>query len=154
MIGMNFFIHIAAVIVTVVLVQSYLGLKRRRDFALELLSLFNAARFGQSTRVFVDQPQIFLTRFAAAFSIPLSMTKKLSLPFRRLNPVPLVELFLMHGLHEISLSEGEFEDTKSPIINVKFVIQSSPTKDLETSLSLALGPDIKVFLQEALTASH
>lgn len=99
--GINVFFHAFSALAAAFLVWWALRLKRERDFVRELLA---SGAPGAPRRLHVEAPPAFLARFAAALGIPFEGGTG-GAP-ARIDPAPLVDLFLRRGIALIRCQEG------------------------------------------------
>ena len=88
--GVNLMFHIGSAVALVLLVHLALEFKRQRDLIRELL--------GSRARIYVEAPAAFLHRLGKALGIEVEGEAGKELRPRRINPQPLMELFLSGGI--------------------------------------------------------
>jgi hypothetical protein len=152
MMGMNALFHLAAFVLISLLIYGLLVVLRQKRFLQELLDSTILARHSRQGRVYVDEPGKFLTKWTQAIGLPLHGEPNKGFPLRRLDPVPLVDLYLTHGVR--SLTFGRPDLASGPECSLQFEVLSSPSEELRVALSCALGDDVVVSFNVVPSSTH
>lgn len=123
---MNLIFHIAAALLLLILLIAYARLRAERELLIQLLQTKAGTRPG---RVYVAEQQVFLRRLAQALAIPWEgqLTRK---PAQRLDPLPLLDLHLQHGLCGMKAAPDGLELVYT---------HGSPSSEAHEQLTKALG---------------
>ena len=150
--GMNALFHLAAFVLTSLLIYWLLSSLRQTKFLQDLLLSVALKQHTRTTRVYVDEPRKFLMKFARALGVPSQGDHWKTLPLRRIEPQPLVELHLRHGLRSIAFQYSEAASGLKP--HLELGLLSLPSDDLRALVSSALGADVVVRYKNFSSSTH
>lgn len=152
MMGMNALFHLAAFVLISLLIYWLLSNLRQTKFLQDLLLSVTLKHHNRTSRVYVDEPRKFLMKFAKAFGVPSQGNYWQPLPLRRIEPEPLVELHLNHGLRSMSFQSSEAKSGQKPYLEIE--VFSLPPNDLRALVSSALGGDVVVGYKTFSSSTH
>lgn len=133
--GMNLMFHIGSALALVLLVYLALEFKRQRDLMRELMS--GARKSEGKARVYVETPAALLARLAKALGFETQGESPKGLAPRRIDPRPLVELFLDAGIDLLKWADGG-------TLEIHCKGSSKASDVLQKQLVDALGGDVRV----------
>ncbi len=152
MMGMNVIFHLAAFVLISLLIYWLLLNLRQTKFLQDLLLSVTLKHHNYATRVYVDEPRKFLMKFAKAFGVPSQGDHWQPLPLRRIEPQPVVELHLRHGLRSIAFQPSEATSGPKPCL--EFGLLSLPSEELRALVSSALGDDVVISYKTFSLSTH
>ncbi len=105
--GVNLMFHVGSALALVLLVHLALEFKRQRDLIRELLTV--QRRGDRKARVYVETPEAFLARLGKALAIEVEGDSQKGLAPRKIDPQPLIELFLSGGIDRLRWAGSTLE---------------------------------------------
>lgn len=134
--GINLMFHVGSALALVLLVHLVLEFKRQRDLMRELL---RGLRPGVGrARVYVETPAGFCTRLAKALDIEVQGDTPSNMPPRKIDPRPLMELFLNSGIDLLRWAGSTLE------IHSRGVAPATHAWQEKLANALGDGVDIKI----------
>ncbi len=126
--GVNLMFHVGSALALVLLVHLALEFKRQRDLIRELL--------GRRARIYVEAPAAFLDRLGKALGIEVEGEAGKGLAPRKIDPQPLMELFLSGGIDVLKWAGNTLE--------IRSRAAPSARNDWQKKLADALGEGVSI----------